>query len=367
MSNVFDYITWRGDLSFAQDDINCIDALVFSRLSYIPFDGIVPHCLLTAMTLKQASDIFSPDTCNGEILWSKDPDFFKAVANSKRFCDVQVSGYINSIDYDSKMQFSALVFTINRDLHFVTFRGTDSSFVGWEEDFNMFIAPTLPSQKRALKYFTEISRMLDGEFMLAGHSKGGNLALYSAMNCGGELQKRIKAVYNFDGPGFSSELLNFDGYENIKSRVHSFVPQSSVFGMMLEHDEDFSIIKSNVKSFLQHDLYSWEVVGKDFIYLDERTNSSYFIDHTLETFIEKMTDEEKANFIAAFFKILEGSHNKTFKEIQNSPLSSSALMIRSLKNLDKNNRSAIGKAIVKAFKSAKENFSDINKKSHRKI
>ena len=29
MGNIFDYLTWRGDLSFSQDPVNPVDALIF--------------------------------------------------------------------------------------------------------------------------------------------------------------------------------------------------------------------------------------------------------------------------------------------------------------------------------------------------
>ena len=37
MNNVLDYIRWRGDLSFAQDPLNAVDAVIFSNLVYIRY------------------------------------------------------------------------------------------------------------------------------------------------------------------------------------------------------------------------------------------------------------------------------------------------------------------------------------------
>ena len=42
MGTLFDYLNWRGDLSFSQAPINEVDSLIFSLLSYLDFDGIVP-------------------------------------------------------------------------------------------------------------------------------------------------------------------------------------------------------------------------------------------------------------------------------------------------------------------------------------
>ena len=46
MANIFDYLKWRGDLTFSQDPPNAVDALVFSALSYIQFHGMVILMLL---------------------------------------------------------------------------------------------------------------------------------------------------------------------------------------------------------------------------------------------------------------------------------------------------------------------------------
>lgn len=40
-NTIFDYLKWRGDLSFEIDKFNKIDALILSRLVYIPFDNII--------------------------------------------------------------------------------------------------------------------------------------------------------------------------------------------------------------------------------------------------------------------------------------------------------------------------------------
>ena len=41
MATMIDYLQWRGDLTFTQDPPNCVDALIFSTLSYIRYGGVV--------------------------------------------------------------------------------------------------------------------------------------------------------------------------------------------------------------------------------------------------------------------------------------------------------------------------------------
>lgn len=365
MSDIFDYLHWRGDLRFAQDNFNALDALILSRLSYLPFEDVVPKSFCHSVSLSFVARAFSPLDSRDDVLWKKDPDLLKAAAATPRFADVRLSGYLSERDYERKMQFSAVVFELNEQTRFIAFRGTDASFIGWEEDFRMFISPTLPSQQHALRYFVAAAQFSDCRFLLGGHSKGGNLALYTAINCEPSLNKRIDGIYNFDGPGFNGDVIQSAAFGEVKDRLHSFVPQSSVFGMMLEHDEDFAIVKSRSKSFMQHDIYSWEIDINDFVYLDNRTNSGYFIEHTLGDFLERLSDIEKENFTKAFFSVLESTDNTDFRKMIKSPVSGSAAMLRGLKHLDKTKRSALGRAIVQALKSAKHNLAYLKSSNNK--
>ena len=359
MSNVFDYLQWRGDLTFAQDAFRAPDALIFSRLSYLPLEDIVPTSFGKNVTLSFVSLAFSAEEKADDILWKQDPKLLAAAAACKRYENVRLCGYVNELDDDRTMQFSAVVFMMEDNRRFIAFRGTDASFTGWEEEFRMFTSYTLPSQLRALQYLESASRSTNARLLLGGHSKGGNLALFSAMNCDLSLQNRIDAIYNFDGPGFRREYIESERFARIRNRAHTFVPQSSVFGMMLEHDEEFAIVQSSGKSVMQHDIYRWQLMGGDFVYLDRRTNSGYFINHTLESFLEKMTDEEREQFIQAFFTVVRGSNSAHFREIPQKLLSNTASMLRAFKKLNKSERVVLGKSIFKALESAKENLSDI--------
>lgn len=153
MADIFDYISWRGDLTFEQDGFNELDALVLSRLSYLPFDGAVSSCLFDEITLEQAAmRVFATDDYEKNLLWKGDADLLKATAESKRFGKILVSGYVNEVESDVSMQFSAITFEFLKKNYFISYRGTDFSLVGWQEDFNMFFTFPLPSQKKALDY-----------------------------------------------------------------------------------------------------------------------------------------------------------------------------------------------------------------------
>ena len=276
MADIFDYIKWRGDISLRQVGFKNPDALVLARLSYLPFGDIIPADFNQCITLKEAADRFFESNMTDKVFWKADPDFLRAAADCERFGNLRLSGYVDIVDKASKNQFSALTISHGNGVKCISFRGTDNTLVGWQEGMSFYSLTVLPSQKSALEYLDRACAELDGSFILTGHSKGGNLALYSAVFTDEGNRSRILSIYNHDGPGLNPEKLYMEVFDGIKKKLFTFVPQSSVFGMMLEHDEDFSIVKSNNKSFMQHDIYSWEIEGGDYVYLNERTNSSYF-------------------------------------------------------------------------------------------
>jgi len=150
---------------------------------------------------------------------------------------------------------------------------------------------------------------------MGGHSKGGNLAVYAAAKCGQLLQKRIVGVYSQDGPGFSEAMMNDPGYRSILPKVRSYVPQSSVIGMLLEHEEPYTIIKSNQIGIMQHDPYSWQVLGADFLKVEELTADSRFLDRTFRNWLSQMTNEERSEFFDTVFELLESTGAERAGEI----------------------------------------------------
>ena len=361
MPNVFDYLEWRVVLSIKNDAFNDVDALILSRLSYFPFDDIVSADINDKITIKNASDnFFATELNNDKILWEGDAELLKACAESVRFKNMKLSGYVNIVEREKQMQFSAVVIEITENCRYISYRGTDNTLVGWQEDFNMYYMFPLPSQLTALKYLEQAAKSLNGTFILGGHSKGGNLAVYASIFCNPEIRKRIDGVYNHDGPGFDKEVIEQNSYKSMISKIHTYVPQSSVFGMMFEHAEEYTIVKSTQKGFLQHDIYSWEIKRNHFVTLNTMTNTSAFFDHTLTALVSDMDEQQRKAFIEGVFSLLENTEDKTFNEIAENWKSNSGKIFKSLKNMDNKTRSLIISTLLNLIRCAKNNFSDIN-------
>ena len=316
MADMLDYLAWRGDIEFTQMPVNPVDALIFSTLSYIQFEDIVPDHPHRSISLAEAAaGLFAlPDPVSRTRV-KKDLDLLKAVAESARFDNIRMSFYRSILIPEEDTQFAAVTMFLEDGSAYIAFRGTDNTLTGWKEDFNMSFQSSIPAQHLALEYVKEFAAAHPIPIWMGGHSKGGNLAVYAAAKCGELLQKRIVEVYSQDGPGFSEEMMSDPGYLGILPKVRSFLPQSSVIGMLLEHEEPYTIIKSNQIGIMQHDPYSWQVMGADFLRVEELTADSRFLDRTFKNWMSKMSNKERCEFFDTVFDLLESTGAERTEEI----------------------------------------------------
>ena len=304
MADMFDYLTWRGDIPFSAMGPNPVDGLIFSTLSYVNFSAVAPHTPYSRMPLQRAIMLLLADTdVTNRIRVDKDLELLAAVAVAERFRTVEIGFYRDIFIPEEDTQFAGMTFFLNDGSAYVAFRGTDYTLVGWKEDFNMSFLDHIPAQRLAAEYLREYASLCSGPIHVGGHSKGGNLAIYAAAMAEPEIQDRIEDVRNYDGPGFMEHILNHPGYDRIVPKCRTFLPQSSFFGMLLEREEPHTIIKSRQIGLLQHEPYSWEILGADFI-PDTQTADSVFVGKTMKSWLASMSSQERNEFFDAVFGLL---------------------------------------------------------------
>ena len=305
MANIFDYIRWRGDLTFTQSPPNAVDALVFSGLAYVEYGGEVEAHPDRAISLKDAAEeFFSLEDHESRSRVQKDQDLLAIAAASVRFGNSKICMYRDHLIPEQETQFAAMTFLLDDGSMFITFRGTDNSLVGWKEDFNMTFQQTIPAQRLALNYVREVALEHLLPIHIAGHSKGGNLAVFAAARSSPMIQQRILQVFNHDGPGFTKYLMGDPGYLAMVPRIQTYIPQSSVIGMLLEHEEPYTVIRSKSVGLLQHDPYTWDVMGKEFLPMEEITEGSQFTDATIKEWFAGMTSQERNQLVDVMFGLL---------------------------------------------------------------
>ncbi|MDR0584119.1 MAG: DUF2974 domain-containing protein [Treponema sp.] len=365
MANIFDYLSWRGDLTFTQSLFNPVDNIIFCQLSYLPLDGIVPGPdEKDEISIGLAAEIITEklrhdSSLRQGMMFKDDPAFISALGESKRFRDCGLCRFVNRIDISQEKQFAALSIITGRDYPFIAYRGTDTTIVGWKENFNMSFSDAVPAQLEAVSYLEKTAKRFRGPLRIGGHSKGGNLAVYAASFCGKKTSRRIAGIYSNDAPGFHRHVIESEGFQRIRSRIYSFVPQFSVVGMLLEHGDDYTVIKSSQTGLMQHDLYSWEIARDDMVRLDRISQESRFVDKTLREWINGLDHEKRERFIETLYTILGAARVESIPELSADWFKASGRMIQSLKDIDDSTRALMGKTLAALFSAARNNINTL--------
>jgi hypothetical protein len=361
MANIFDYLKWKGDLDFKSSPFNPVDNIILSQLSYLTMDNIVPKLKdKDGISIDLAVRIFNEKSKEPNFVFTsqfkEDPDLIRALSASKRFRNCQLFAYENNINTELEQQFSALCIFTGDDHCFVAFRGTDVSIVGWKEDFNMGFLDVIPSQLKAVEYLEKMAPYIPGSIRVGGHSKGGNLAVYASSMCDKKIQNRIKAVYSNDAPGFNEKFITSSGFTAIKDRIHSYVPQASIIGMLLEHGFDSRVIKSSENGFMQHCLYSWEVMGSDLVNAEVTTAGSRFINNTLREWLTAQNNDQRELFIDTLYHVLNAADIKSINEFEKNKFSIAGKVLKSFSNIDETTKKMITKSFFRLLGFAKQNL-----------
>lgn len=355
MANIEDYLDWRGDISLAQDPFNEVDNLILAELSYTDLESIVFDDGVLVPLIEVKEKYFEMHTdeeiLNRTTFVKMAPFLLRRLVKSKRFQNMKVGHYMNYVDANSDTQVSATCFFLDDDSCYVAFRGTDNSLIGWKEDLKFSYMSNTGGQEKAVEYlnrhFLGKSRFL----RVGGHSKGGNFAVYASAYCDADVKAQIDTIYSNDGPGFLEEIIDSQEYESIKNRIVSFIPESSMIGILLNHHIEHTVIKSSASGVLQHDALSWQVLGNHFVLCEKRSNESEMVDQVAQQLLEEIPNSEKKEIISAIFALLENSGFSTIGELYTNKLKTVTELIKGSANLTKSQQQMIQQFIGRLLKS----------------
>ena len=345
MANLIDYVAWRGDLHFDAAPWNEADALLLATLSYLTFHGMDDArgwTLAEAKRLELLQD--STDT-----YFPERKKMFLAMADSPRFGDVRMSHFISVTDEAQEMQFSAACFDLPDGTLCVAFRGTDNSLIGWREDFNMSLLKPVPAQEAAVYYLINAAKMDSRGIRIVGHSKGGNLAAYAAANAPAEVQDRILEAFSFDGPGMSPTVFASEGYRRIVPKIRSYVPQTSIVGMMMEYHREYTVVRSSAAGIQQHDPLTWQVYGPRFERAEEIDETARTISDTLHDWLNLSDEKQRAAFLQAAYQMIESTRATTVSEIMAEKIKTLRSMVAGSRDLDPEQKKQFNKLTALFF------------------
>lgn len=350
--NILDYLGTEF-ASFEEKPFNPIDSAILSQFCMVRAGGIVPPLrerksfgslgivvknllspagraahFVDALRAERYEHMFSG------LIPGRVKENMLAIAASPRFRDVTIRDYLSLFDTERQTQFAAMTFVYKKEFAYVGFRGTDTSITGWRENFNMACTAPVPAQEQAARYLETVAPHLPRRLFVGGHSKGANLALYSALCASAPVQDRIERVYTHDGPGFKAGAFSPDDWSRLDGRIHRTVPQDSIIGMLMESYTPPRVVRSNERGLMQHSPFTWEINGDDFVYLESLTDNAKFTDALLTEWLARYSDEEAAAIVDALFKAIEASGAQNATEVFFGGAKTVALLGEAAKNID---------------------------------
>lgn len=333
MGNIMDYISWRGDLTFAQSPFNEVDNLILACFSYVNLDRIPAVTRQKGIELKKLVKEFKKLHTRKELEADKSfirlaPFMMFEMSESVRFGNCVIRNYVNEIVTEAEQQFSAVEIVLDDGTSYISFRGTDDTIIGWKEDFNLSTG-VVPAQERAVEYMQRISDKASGMLRVGGHSKGGNLAIYGSVMCK-SVHDKILEIYSNDGPGFSKEFQESPETAEMMPKIIRIIPEYSIIGTLLEHEKQPIIVASTSRGLLQHDGFSWEVQGPGLVRRDSLNKTALRFIEILHKWIDGMDMEQKRLLIEDLFATLQASGYENLSEVQSGGIKSLAAMVKRL-------------------------------------
>jgi len=315
-NNYYSYLTYYGYNTFEDRQFNEIDNLIFATLSYADFSGIVSENEKNKKTIEQVSKEYFEKHTEEEIkeLFVSNREgvkLLKELAKTQRFKDVKLFNYLYKGDENS--QFSVVTCEINPKLYYVSFEGTDKLLSGWEEDCKMAYNFPVEAHVYAKKYLDRFV-LKNVKLIVGGHSKGGNLALVSSMYANYFVKKKIIKIYSNDGQGLRKAQIDSNYYKKIKDRYIHIIPNSSIVGLLLRHDNDYVVVKSNMPGLVSHSPNTWQV-SYDHLEKTRLTRFSKVFDDGFTKWLDKYDDEKRKLFVREIFNVFYSNDLKTLQDI----------------------------------------------------
>ncbi|MDY5646662.1 MAG: Mbeg1-like protein [Candidatus Onthovivens sp.] len=232
--------------------------------------------------------------------------FLEMFNKSSRYDNVELGFFEENRSNRNEIQFFGLTFFID-DKIFVTFRGTDRSVVGWQEDFDLVLKDVIPSQEEAKNYLFKMVNLLKKPVYVLGHSKGGNLAYFAYYFNDINVQDMVIKVYNLDGPGFKFDTKKL--YKKNKEKLVKIVPHDDVVGILLNDPSELIICKSSEVNVNAHDLLTWQFdffnKYKTLTRTKELTIYSETLRITINEFIKEIGIDNVKDVKTAIFEIVK--------------------------------------------------------------
>lgn len=305
MYTVMDYLKYYRDIPFTEVSLNQLDFLICAILVYLPLNDFKEVKSLKDFS-KIALELENKDY-DGMMI-PKSYEVLKYLQNAKRYADMKIMNFVNL--KNEKTQFGACKFLMDKKT-IIAFKGTDGSTIGWVENFRLLYDYPTYTQRLSLNYLEDNIKFNDKNVYVVGHSKGGNLAMASVMELSRPLFKKVKKVYNFDGPGFLKKEFDSLKYRELLPKLVNIIPTGSVVGSLL-FNKNYTIVESCELAFNEHYPTTWGVFGEFFL---EGTLSSVskHLNESTTIGMDNLENEKVKEAVEMILKNIEKKYDEEFE------------------------------------------------------
>lgn len=377
MKNMIYYMKKFGNRSLDEMTFNEVDSLILCQLSYLNFENLVPtlddndHYINFQDLINE--DLLIIKLCEGTLDPKLNRRLLKLIRKKERFKKMKINYFVKKFNPRVSKQFCASTFIFDCFAH-ITFQGTDPSIIGWKEDFEISCLEKIPAQEEAVNYLNKVCSVYHGPIYVGGHSKGGNLAYYSVLNCSPINRERIIKVYNHDGPGFKTDdLFKTDAYNELKSRMIKIVPQDTIVGLLMNHNDCHEVVECYGKSIIQHNAYTWKINNIGHLSFIESKSIRYKVfAKASKEWMDNISDEERKRFIDNFFTLIGANGNVGVIDVIKHPFLYIKSVRKKKKKMPKEERQfihhiifsygPIAKRIKKEYKEKRKHLRRLKKK-----
>ncbi len=323
MYTIYDYLRYYKDLTIKEIPWNNIDNLLLAILVYIPLKSFNETISFDEMCNRIIKCNVSK---SNDYMVPKIRELIEIIKGSKRYSKMKFRNFVNQIDKET--QFGAMTCIFNRN-KIISFRGTDRSIIGWIENFRLMYETPTYTQVLAKEYLDKNIGFFDKKVHVVGHSKGGNLAMYSTMKLNNFKIKKVKKVVNFDGPGFMKEDYDSIEYKKMSKKLINIVPSNSYIGVLMFNNE-YEIISTSAHAINVHYPIFWNTDGVEFEH-EKLSNMSKELHRRTSTQLEGVDREKFKAYFEAAFKVIDYKKTSdisiTFKDLIN--------IFKTIRSLDK--------------------------------
>lgn len=353
MSGSLDYLRWRGDLNYQEHPLNSVDASLFASIIYLPIDASANGHQLGEACLRLAKLPSFQHQMHDET-----GSTVELIPRSPRLGQVKILDWTNKMQRQPHpLQFTAATFQIGTDSILISYRGTDSSVIGWNEDMIMNYTPHIYGQEVASDYLTKMAQQYpEKQIYICGHSKGGNFSQYALAHVAPEIQDRVRVAYSYDGPGFFTEVINSPGFKRSMSKMKTYLPDGSIIGTMLDHPERVLIIKSDVAMVNQHDPRRWRVGRDSFVLSSGLTKAARILRHSLIEFNHTIPDKKRGEMWSALFDTFDERNITDMNQLTQHKFLGTVKFSRIIMALDPDLRKVVMNMLTNIIATTKDNL-----------